>query len=179
MNTKHNTYIPWSSTIFLSLIFWVWLANDFSTVTLVCITGCSNPTDLFIELEGKPNTVDLLCCMICKQYPNISVSHPMRLCDTINRIAGPTRPLLRGPAKLDGLPLASYRKRVWKPHTRTTQTPDNNNTWSDLILSPCTFRWWFCISRRVNWARHKWGDAVYILLSGIYSGSSDHFWKVL
>ena len=104
-----------------------------SSLTLVYITGCSNPTygeliDLLTELEGRANTVDLLCSTICKQYPNISVSRPMRLFDTIKRIAGPTRPSLRGPAKLAGSPLATYRKRVWKPRTRTTQTPGNSNT---------------------------------------------------
>lgn len=92
--------------------------------------GCSNPTygeliDLLTELERRPNTVDLLCSEICQRYLNISVSHSTRLFDTIKRIAGPTRPSLRGQAKLTGSPLAAYRKRVWKPRTRTIQTPGN------------------------------------------------------
>ena len=88
-------------------------------------TGCNNPTygeliDLLLESEEKPNTVDLLCSEIHKRYPNIPVNRPTRLFDTINRIAGPTRPSLRGSAKLSGSPLVTYRKRTWKPRTRTS-----------------------------------------------------------
>lgn len=100
------------------------------------VTGCSNPTygeliDLLAELDGRTNIVDLLCSEICQRYPNISVSRPARLFDTINRIVMPTRPSLRGPPKLIGSPLATYRKRVWIPRDRTTKTP--GNTYSDVI----------------------------------------------
>jgi len=97
------------------------------------VTGCDNPTygeliDLLTELEGRPNTIDFLCSEICKRYPNLCVSRPTRLFDTINHIAGPTRPSLRGPAKLAGSPLVTYRKRIWKPRTRTAKAPGNKLT---------------------------------------------------
>ena len=112
------------------MVYGLLIVGDASLI-LIYVTGCSSPTygeliDLLTELEGRPDIVDLLCSKICKQYPNICVSRPMRLFDTIKRIAGPTRPSLRGPAKLAGSPLGTYRKRVWKPHTRATQTPGNN-----------------------------------------------------
>ena len=69
-----------------------------------------------MELEGRP---DLLYSEICARYPKISVSRPTRLYDTVKRIVVPTRPSLRGAAKLSGSPLAAYRKRVWKPRIRT------------------------------------------------------------
>ena len=73
-----------------------------------------------MELEGQADVADLLCTEICRRYPGISVGRPSRLFDTIQRIVGPTRPSLRGTAKLTGSPLASYRRRVWEPRIRNT-----------------------------------------------------------
>ena len=55
------------------------------------VPTCGELIDLLTELEGRPDTVGLLCFMICKQYSNIRVSHPIRLFDTVKWIAGPTR----------------------------------------------------------------------------------------
>ena len=55
-----------------------------------------------------------------RQYPTVEVGRPSRVYDTISRLVGPTRPSLRGPAKLTGSPLASYRKRIWLPRIRNT-----------------------------------------------------------
>lgn len=90
----------------------------------LCIT---EPTygeliDLFTEVEGRANTTDLLYSEFCTRYPKISVSRPTRLFDTVKPIVGPTRPSLRGAAKLSGSPLATYRKRVWKHRIRTSST---------------------------------------------------------
>ena len=75
--------------------------------------------DIFTQLEGQADTVDLLCSEICRRYPGISVGRRSRLFDTIQWIVGPTGPPLRGTAKLTGSPLASYRRRVWEPRIRT------------------------------------------------------------
>ena len=53
-----------------------------------------------------------------ERYPNLVVGRPCRLLETVKRIVIPTRPLLRGDAKLHGSPLATYRKRIWKPCVR-------------------------------------------------------------
>ena len=60
----------------------------------------NQPIEIFMELEGQADTADLLCSEICRQYPGISVGRPSRLFDTIQQIEGPTRPSLRGTAKL-------------------------------------------------------------------------------
>lgn len=78
--------------------------------------------DLFTELEGRPNMSDKLYSEICVRYPKVSVSRPARLYDTVKCIVAPTRPSLRAAAKLNGSPLAAYRKRVWKPRIRTQGT---------------------------------------------------------
>ena len=96
----------------------------FIFAALVIGHGCGKPTygeliDIFTELEGRADTADLLYSEICRRYPDISVGRPSRLFDTIQRIVGPTRPSLRGTAKLNGSPLASYRRRVWEPRIRT------------------------------------------------------------
>ena len=72
-----------------------------------------------MDLEERPNSMDALHSEICARYPMISVGRPTRLFDTVKRIVGPTRPSVRGAAKLSGSPLATYRKRVWKPRIRT------------------------------------------------------------
>ena len=51
-------------------------------------------------------------------YRHISIGRPERFYDTVCRIAAPTRPSLRGPAKLLGSPLVTYRRRTWVPSTR-------------------------------------------------------------
>ena len=76
--------------------------------------------NLFMKFEGKPNAQDLLCSEIRCRYPTVEVGRPSRIYDTISRLVGPTRPSLRGPAKLSGSPLASYRKRIWLPRIRNT-----------------------------------------------------------
>ena len=87
--------------------------------------GCDKPTygeliDIFVKVEAQANAQDLLCSEILRRYPRISIGRPSRLFDTVQRIVGPTRPSLRGTAKLIGSPLASYRRRVWEPRIRTT-----------------------------------------------------------
>ena len=77
--------------------------------------------DLLTKLEGKPDVIDLLCSELCIQYPNISFTRLTTLFDALKPIAGPTQPSLGCPAKLTGSPLASYRKRVWKPRIRNSQ----------------------------------------------------------
>ena len=97
-------------------------------ISLCDVTECSNPTygeliNLLTKFEGQPDAADLLCSELSARYPHLSVSHPTRLLDIIKCLAGPTRPSIRGPTKLVGTPLATYRKRVWKARTRTrTQT---------------------------------------------------------
>jgi len=95
----------------------------------ICI-GC-NPTygeliDTFEEVEGRPDAADLLCVELCQRYPHIKIGRPSRLLDTVKRLIAPTRPSMLGPAKLTGLPLANYRRRVWEPRIRSTGTGESN-----------------------------------------------------
>jgi len=46
-------------------------------------------------------------------YKHVSIGRPERFYDTVCRIAAPTRPSLRGTAKLLGSPLETYRRRTW------------------------------------------------------------------
>ena len=89
--------------------------------------------DLFSQFEGRP---DLLFSQVSSRYPSISISRPSRLYDTVQRIVGPTKPSLHGPAKLTGSPLATYRKRIWKPRVRTTSGIQSMCAWvhkSDVL----------------------------------------------
>lgn len=51
-------------------------------------------------------------------YQHITIGRPERFCDTVRRIAAPTKPSLWGVAKLAGSPLVSYKCREWMPKTR-------------------------------------------------------------
>lgn len=50
-----------------------------------------------------------------EKYNNVSIGRPERFYDTVSRIAAPTRPSLKGTAKLLGSPLITYRRRTWVP----------------------------------------------------------------
>ena len=73
--------------------------------------------DLFTEVEqqSNENIVNTLFDKFIKLYPNVMIGRPSRFCDTVKRIAAPTRPSLTGPSKVSGSPLVSYRKRIWVP----------------------------------------------------------------
>ena len=73
-----------------------------------------------MELEGRLDVEDVLSSEIRVRFPGVPVGRPSRFYDTVKRIVGPTKPSVRGPPKLVGSPLASYRKRVWEPRIRTT-----------------------------------------------------------
>ncbi len=75
--------------------------------------------DLLLEVEGQADATDSLCKEMERRYPDIPIDRPSRLHDTIQRIAAPTRPSIRGgSAKLSGSPLKTYRTRKWKPCIR-------------------------------------------------------------
>ena len=63
------------------------------------------------------------------------MSRPTRFFDAVQRIVGPTRPSLRGSAKLTGSPLASYRRRVWQPRVRNTSKMVKT---AGLMLQKCS-----------------------------------------
>ena len=50
-----------------------------------------------------------------QKYEHISIGQPERFYDTVSRIAAPTRPSLKGIAKLLGSRLVTYRRRTWIP----------------------------------------------------------------
>ena len=80
--------------------------------------------DLFEETEGEnPNDEDLLVSKFRKLYPKISIGRPRRFYETVSRIVAPTQPSLISKPKLCGSPLATYRKRTWKPRIRNTMKP--------------------------------------------------------
>ena len=92
----------------------------------ILLTASTKPTygeliDLFTKIEREsPNDAILLSFKFHKAYPTVPIGRPSRVYDTVQRIVGPTRPSLRGEAKLVGSPLASYRKRVWEPRVRNS-----------------------------------------------------------
>nr|MCH9715538.1 hypothetical protein [Gammaproteobacteria bacterium] len=51
-------------------------------------------------------------------YTNLVLGRPCRFSETVKRIIAPTKPSLKGDAKLIGSPLTTYRKRIWKPRIR-------------------------------------------------------------
>ena len=106
-----------------------------------------------MELEGQADVADLLCSEICKRYPSMSVSRPSRLFDTI---VGPTRPSLRGTAKLTGSPLASYRRNVCEPVSELQVKYSNNENIFRFI-----FREYHCVSTRTDRAKTIPGNTVF------------------
>ena len=99
----------------------------------------NNPTygdliDIFERHEGEKHATELIFSEVRRRYPCVSVSRPTRFFDTVRRIVGPTRPSLRGTAKLTGSPLASYRRRVWEPRIRNTSRMVNS---TGLMLEKC------------------------------------------
>ena len=75
--------------------------------------------DLYEAFGERPDAAHLLCSEMSKLYPCIRTKRPGRLFDSMKRIVAPTRPSLKGTAKVTGSPLASYRKRIWEPRIRT------------------------------------------------------------
>ena len=70
--------------------------------------------------KDAPSDYDALYSVFQQQYPHVKISRPKRFYDAVNRIAAPTKPSSKGDSKLCGSPLATYRKRVWKPRVRNT-----------------------------------------------------------
>ena len=77
--------------------------------------------DLYEAFGERPDAAHLLCSEMSKLYPCIPTKRPGRLFDSVKRIVAPTRPSLKGAAKVTGSPLASYRKRIWEPRVRTAE----------------------------------------------------------
>ena len=78
--------------------------------------------DLFEYVEEEnPGDATLLVSKFNALYPNVTTGRPGRFFDTVQRLAIPTKPSIRGKsAKLQGSPLVSYRKKTWAPHVRNT-----------------------------------------------------------
>jgi len=72
-----------------------------------------------VESDSPTNMADALCAEISK-HSTVCIKRPGRFLDTVQRIVGPTKPSLKGPPKLTGSPLSSYRKRIWTPRVRTS-----------------------------------------------------------
>ena len=71
--------------------------------------------DLLSDVEK--DVPETLCTKFRKLYPYIPIGRPDRFHDTIKWLAAPTRPSIKGPSKLQGSPLVTYRKRIWIPKT--------------------------------------------------------------
>jgi len=72
--------------------------------------------DLLSDVEKSCIDVpETLCTQFRNLYPHIPIGRPDRFHDTVQRLAAPTRPSLRGPSRLQGSPLVTYRKRIWNP----------------------------------------------------------------
>ena len=84
------------------------------------LTLISVPTfgELIELYEETSDDASILHTKLLERYPNLVVGRPCRLLETVKRIVAPTTPSLRGDAKLHGSPLATYRKRIWKPRVR-------------------------------------------------------------
>ena len=50
-----------------------------------------------MELEGRPDVVDVLSTEIRVRFPGVPFGRPSRFYDTVKRIVGPTKPSVRGP----------------------------------------------------------------------------------
>ena len=61
------------------------------------------------------HTSTLLLEKFKQSYKHVSISQPECFYDTVCRIAAPTKPSLKGTAKLLGSPLVTYRRRTWVP----------------------------------------------------------------
>lgn len=75
--------------------------------------------DIFAKYEDDPNIAEMIFCTIKELYPRIEISRPSRVLDSVRRIVAPTRQSARGDAKIVGLSLETYRKKVWEPRIRT------------------------------------------------------------
>ena len=75
-----------------------------------------------VETESSESMVDAsyLVAKFRESYPDsdLYIGRPGRYFETVQRISRPTKPSLRGDPKLTGSPLATYRKRIWKPPIR-------------------------------------------------------------
>ena len=75
-----------------------------------------------VEAEGTQKSIpDIPASNFSSHYPQIPISRRGRFCDTVKRIAGPTRPSAIGETKLNGSPLQSYLKRHCAPRIRNTK----------------------------------------------------------
>jgi len=70
------------------------------------------------EAESPTEVSHLLVQKFSDLYQHIVIGRPERFCDTVCRIAAPTKSSLRGAAKLIGSPLVSYKRREWMPKIR-------------------------------------------------------------
>jgi len=70
------------------------------------------------EAENPGQVSHLLVQKFNDLYRHIETGRPESFYDTACRIAAPTKPSLRGTAKLTGSPLVSYKRREWIPKIR-------------------------------------------------------------
>ena len=68
-----------------------------------------------IDLYESAANDDIFIKKFNEAFPSYNLSRPKRLIETVQRIVAPTRPSLRGPPKLNGSSLLTYRQRLWKP----------------------------------------------------------------
>ena len=90
--------------------------------------------DLLSNVEKSYVDVpETLCSQFREQYPHIPIGRPDRFYDTVKRLAAPTRPSIKGPSKLQGSPLVTYRRRTWVP--KKNNKPKGKN--KGKILNYC------------------------------------------
>ena len=87
--------------------------------------------DLYESADVLENE-HLFIKIFSESFPTYHLSRPKRFIDTVQRIVAPTRPSLRGPPKLCGSPLLSYRKRTWNPKI---PNPEGSSSGGDYYIT--------------------------------------------
>lgn len=115
--------------------------------TFCIVTAAQHPSygeliDLLEQAEQESRDfARTLCDKVHQMYPDLTINRPARFYDTVKRIAAPTRASLKGPSKLQGSPLLSYRKRQWIPknHNPPGITIPVQNAQKQLRLYYCHY----------------------------------------
>ena len=108
-------------------------------LTLISVSTFGELIELY---EDTSDDASILHTKLLERYP-VLVGRHCRLLETVKRIVVPTRPSLRGDAKLHGSPLPTYRKRIWKPCVRNVTAAVSGMLfffdYSIFLASPLSF----------------------------------------
>lgn len=94
--------------------------------------------DMLDEAENEADSPGCVSHLLLQKFKNryedITVDRPEHFYDTVCRIAAPTKPSMRGVAKLTGSPLTTYKQRKWVPKVRNKKGTNAVATVLDFLL---------------------------------------------